>query len=291
MTFRRRIAAIAAAGALMLALGGATLVRAPAAPSVTALDIGQGDAILVSIGSTQALVDGGPGRAVLARLGSTLPFFDRRIEYVILTHPDADHVGGLAAVIDRYDVGTIVTTSAEADTADYRAFAAAAGRSGARRVRLAAGDAIALAPNVRLEALWPPAGEAVAERNDGSIVLRLMVDGRPAAILTGDATSATERRLIDDGGQLAAPLLKIGHHGSRSSSSAAFLDAVAPEAAFISVGKNRYGHPAPSVLLRLRSRGIRAYRTDESGDLRAVFGRDGAMRIEVRGLLGWRPAP
>lgn len=247
-------------------------------------NVGQGDATLVSVGRVQMLVDGGPDAAVLAKLGDAMPFTDRTIEAVVLTHPHADHFVGLLSVLGRYRVEEIMIGADVNDTPEYRAFEDAARRSGARVTAVATGDRIALGERANVAVLWPPrAGDAAlddGDPNSWSVVLRVTVAGR-SALLMGDAPSAVEERLRASGANLAADVLKVGHHGSRFSSSAPFLRAVSAKDAVISVGKNSYGHPSWSALERLKAAGGRVWRTDRDGDVRATF-TDGAVSVRAK---------
>jgi len=240
--------------------------------TATVFDIGQGDAILVQCGRHQLLVDGGPDAAVLAKLGRTMPFFDRTIDAVVLTHPHADHYSGLAAVLGRYKVGRLLISGAPSDSDAYRDFEAAAEH--AAPAPLIAGDVIELGDCGRAAALWPAEGIApgVKDPHDATVVLRVSApeptSPNAAMLLTGDPTDQVERELIRRHAPIAADILKVGHHGSRTSTSGDFLDAVGPVSAVISAGRrNMYGHPHDATLLRLSARHIGIFRTDVVGDI------------------------
>lgn len=237
-------------------------------------DVGQGDAVLVSVGHAQLLVDGGPDATVLAKLGDTMPFTDRTIEAVVLTHPHADHFVGLLSVFARYRVNEVLLGEDVNDTAEYRAFEDAVRRSGAHVVRVAEGDRVALGEGANVTVLWPPRADDAAldgkDPNSWSVILRVTVAGR-SALLMGDAPSRVEESLLRSDARLSADVLKAGHHGSRYSSSTPFLRAVSAKDAVVSVGKNSYGHPAWSALERLKASGARVWRTDRDGDVRATF--------------------
>ena len=268
MTRSERI--LVASVAVLVAVVSGAVALPGREPDLRFFDIGQGDAILVQQGTVQMLVDGGPDAAVLSKLGEAMPFFDRTIEFVVATHPDKDHFGGLADVLSRYRVGTVILDGVSDDGPAYRRFADALEKNGARVAVARAGDVVRLTDRVKADIVWPAEGFAADDQNDLSLVMRLMVDGSPAALLTGDATDEVEPLMSPE--DINAPILKVGHHGSAHSTSARFLDAVRPAAAVISVGaRNPYGHPAGSVLYRLSSRGIAILRTDEAGDVRASF--------------------
>jgi len=238
------------------------------------LDVGQGDAILVQTpDGRQILIDGGPNpTALLSELSAVLPFWDRSLDLVVLTHPDGDHLTGLLAVLDRYQVGRVLDTS-QTDAAPLAA---------AWRERLTKGNiprTIALRGmriplgDVMLTVLHPgskPLTGTASDENNNSIVLRIDY-GPTSLLLTGDAESEAEADMLKAGLPLQADLLKIGHHGSNGSSSAPFLMAVAPREAAIPVGaENSFGHPAREVLKRLTDARAEILRTDTNGRIEAV---------------------
>ncbi len=277
--FAIRLVIVAAALALL-----AVLVLPDRRFTATVFDVGQGDAILLQCGNRQLLVDGGPDDTVLSRLGQAMPFFDRTIEAVVLTHPHADHYFGLIGVFGRYRVLHFYTSGGASDTPEYRALLAAVRASGAQTSVVHDGDSIDVSGCGRADVLWPNRRfpEVITkDANTESVVLRVTAEkassARAAILLMGDATAAVEKALLSSGVPLAADVLKVGHHGSRTSSSPEFLRAVRPQEAIMSLGaKNKFGHPAPVTLLRLRAVGAKAYRTDKDGSVRVVVGKDEA---------------
>ncbi len=256
---------------------------------IDVLDIGQGDAVLITDGLQQLLVDAGPDGSVVARLGASMPFRDRVIETVVITHPDADHYRGLAWILGRYRIGTLVVATHADEPAYYRELLALAKEHGARVVTVATGDIIRISDRLVADVLWPDAATPRKERNADSVMLRVrdvtVPTDKPAlAILTGDAGVAEEAELVRRGG-LRAHLLKNGHHGSTTSSSEAFLTAVGGTDAVMSAGEdNRHGHPAPAVVLSTLAAGYRVWRTDLHGTVRAVF-RDDTMHVQSCRIL------
>lgn len=233
--------------------------------TVTFLNVGEGDAILVAQGSNQVLIDGGrSGKDLLARLGRQMPFWDRTLETVIATHPDADHIGGFPALLEAYSVPLFLYTGAESETetfallkqslATHRTEVAKVFRGG--RIQFSAGGELVV--EYPLTSLPPE----MKETNAGSIVLRFTF-GATEMLFTGDLPN--EEQVIPD--IRHANILKVAHHGSKYSTSAVFLDRVRPQESVISVGKNSYGHPSPDVLGRLGERGILIRRTDREGDV------------------------
>lgn len=224
---------------------------------VTFLDVGQGDAtLIVTPSGRQVLVDGGPDPRLVTRgLGSRMPFWDRSLDIVALTHPHGDHLNGLLEVLDRYDVDLFLHRSADYPTAEYARWEQALAEGGGRSTVLEAqrGHRIALGDGVVLEVLHPGPVTLDGETNNNSLVLRLSY-GDVVFLLTGDVETPIESALLARGAPLDATVLKVGHHGSDSSTSASFLDAVSPSLAVISVGRdNRFGHPDDAVLQRLRA--------------------------------------
>ncbi len=237
---------------------------------VAFLDVGQGDAIFIQTPSgRQILVDGGNYPSLLNdRLGRQMPFWDREIDLVVATHPDADHAAGLAGLFDRYRVGRLLTDGSQmGGTAVYDAVLSAAQAAGTPIHRAMAGEIIRIDDGVRLEILHPGPERNDANRNENSVSFRLVYGGF-SLLLTGDAEQAAEAAMLASGRPLSALLFKAGHHGSDSSSSRPFLAAVRPQIIIISVGAdNNFGHPTPEILQRAADVGAAVLRTDELGTI------------------------
>jgi competence protein ComEC len=238
--------------------------------TVAVLDVGQGDAILITTPSGhRILVDGGPSpSALLNALGRELPSGSRRIDLVVLTHPQEDHVAGLPAANERYEVRAAAHNGAERVLPSYSAWLEALKKSETPLVRLSAGQ-VARAGEVAIEVLGPPEQQiegGADEANNNSVVLRVRYRD-VSFLLTGDLAFRGEEALLAGWGDLHATVLKVGHHGSDGASGADFIAAVRPVVAVISTGEdNSFGHPAPSTLLRLS--GTPVYRTDRNGTVR-----------------------
>jgi competence protein ComEC len=235
--------------------------------SVTFLDVGQGDAILIhSPAGHNILVDGGPsGEAITAALGRHLPFWDRHLHLVVLTHPDQDHLAGLVTVLERYDVDQVLAPALTDDSPTVRAWQEAIAERHIPQREAFAGQWIDLGGGARLSVVYPPQEPLPADEDDNSLVLKVSL-GEAAFLLTGDIGAEGEASLMSNHADLRAPVLKVAHHGSAGSTSAAFLAAVEPLTAVISVGEdNRYGLPSPETLDRLGSRPV--FRTDRNGDV------------------------
>ena len=234
-------------------------------------DVGQGDGIFIELPNhVQVLIDGGPTNAILSKLGNTMPFWDHTIDLVILTHPHADHLDGLIDVLKRYDVGMVMDADvpyASADNAEWRHVLA---DKKIPIVRAQAGQHIILADNALLDILLPAKDFSDAHLknvHDAMIVSKLLY-GSTTALFMGDAEKSLEYELVYSKIPLAADILKVGHHGSKTSSTDEFLRAVHPRVAVISVGrKNRYGHPHQEVVDRITISGIDLFRTDINGDV------------------------
>lgn len=234
-------------------------------------DVGQGDAILISQGSNQILIDGGPGQSVLGCLSNHLPFWDREIEVVVATHPEADHITGLIDVIERYNVKQFVVNSLGKESAVFAEFRTAVLNEGSDIYFPKEGDRIKI-NSLELLVFWPQSQEKVLGAttvvqgvNETSIVLKLSF-GSFDALLTGDISTKVESQLdLED-----VEVLKVAHHGSKYSTSKEFLEQTQPELAVISVGKNPFGHPTSEVIERIGELGIKLLRTDEEGEIEVV---------------------
>lgn len=248
------------------------------------LNVGQGDAILIKTPERQTvLIDGGPDNKVLEKLGKYLPPLLKRIDLIILTHPHADHVTGLVEVLRRYRVGLVILNGAYLKTDNYDQFLKAATNNKIKVLIAEAGEAIHFDKNLEFDILSPgPAknlifskksegfGSAGNDVNDTSIVGKLIYNNF-SIMFMGDATFKIESRLLAYGNSLKSDILKVGHHGSKYSSSLLFLKTVLPKAAIIEVGaKNRYGHPSPAALSRLEMIDTNIFRTDLNGDIRVL---------------------
>lgn len=241
------------------------------------LDIGQGDAIFIEApNGNQVLVDGGPDAAVVARLGEVMPFWDRSLDLLILTHPHADHLDGLLEVFKRYDVGAVLETGVNHTIPEYDEWHKLLGAKGVEAAVARVGQKARLAAGAYLDVLAPFEdwrGKSPKDIHDAMVVLKL-VYASTTALLMGDAERPLERKLIASGADLDVDILKVGHHGSKTSTSEEFLRVATPDVAVISAGrKNRYGHPHQEVMDRLKSLGIATLRTDRDGGI--VFASDG----------------
>lgn len=233
-------------------------------------DVGEGDAILFKKGLSEILVDGGPDKKILEKLGKALPFFDKEIEVIISTHPDADHLTGLIYVLKSFKVKNIIESGAEKQGYFFKEWKNLLNNSkGVKTFKARSGDKFVFG-GVLADILSPEGFlvENVKNTNDASIVAKIFY-GKNSFIMTGDASAAVEENLISKNFNLKGNILKIGHHGAKTASSDEFIKIVNPEFAVISVGRNnKYGHPATEVLERLKS--FKILRTDEKGDIKFI---------------------
>lgn len=229
------------------------------------IDVGQGDAAWVRLGSDDLLVDGGTASAGPTVVAYLQGHGVDRIELLVATHPHADHVGGLVDVVDALAVDEAWISPAECDNSACAALEGALAAREVPAVAVRAGHERSLGgAGIRVV---HPSEPLYADANENSVVLRLTY-GLVRLLLTGDAEAGAEARMLSGGeALLGAEILKVAHHGSASSSGPEFLAAVGPREAVISVGPNSYGHPSPTTLARLAAAGARIWRTDEVGNV------------------------
>ncbi|XOB46203.1 MAG: ComEC/Rec2 family competence protein [Candidatus Nealsonbacteria bacterium] len=238
---------------------------------VSFFDVGQGDAIFIETPNNyQILIDGGPTSAVLEKLGKEMPFWDRTIDLIVLTHPEHDHIAGLLEVLKRYKVDFILWSGVLKDTGEYKEWKKLIEDEDVKTKIAKIGQKI-LTPKIFFDVLYPfedLEGKEVKNTNNTSIALRLVFNNN-SFIFTGDLYKSIEKKLVDRELYLNSDVLKVGHHGSKTSTSEKFLEEVNPEITVISVGKeNSYGHPHPEVLDILDKYDIKVLRTDRDGDIK-----------------------
>ncbi|MEW8959126.1 MAG: ComEC/Rec2 family competence protein [Moorella sp. (in: firmicutes)] len=228
------------------------------------IDVGQADSILIQTPAGKAiLIDGGNNDDGIKVVNYIKSQGVKELAAVVATHPHEDHIGGLDSVIKEIPVAAVYMPNAVTTTRTFEDFINAVKASGATRIRARGGVKMDI-PGLSVEFLAPNSN-SYDELNNYSAVLKIAY-GNTAFLFTGDAETVSEEEMLSAGYNLKADVLKVGHHGSASSTSAAFLKAVAPKYAVISVGKgNDYGHPDPRVLERLQRAGVKIYRTDEHG--------------------------
>ena len=244
---------------------------------VVVCDVGQGDAIFVSTPSnSQILIDGGPDRSVLDCLASNMPFWDRTIDAVILTHPHADHLVGLIAVVDRYGVKSFYTEQVSEQGEAYKLLKLRLAVKNVSANYLTSGDIISEKNGAKVYTLWPRLNTLeTADQNsskldlNGLSVVQILEYGDFSMLFTGDAGSNVLDQIIADVGDI--DVLKVPHHGSKTGMSDIFISESQPEFGIISVGKdNYYGHPSNNSLDLLRKYQVKILRTDVDGQIEIV---------------------
>jgi competence protein ComEC len=250
----------------------------PSGVTVRFFDVGQGDAaLLTSPGGIAMLVDGGPDDAQVATELAALGV--RRLDLVVASHPHADHVVGLPAVLARFPVGLLLEPGCPDDTPDGAALRGAIAAEGIAVRHPRAGDALVVG-DVRIEILSPDRcwSRTESDTNNDAIVVRASI-GEDDVLFATEPEEPAQQVLLDAGVDLTADLLKVPHHGAATSLEA-FFDAVAPSIAIVSVGENTYGHPVPEVLEWIRETGAEVVRTDQAGDVVVRF-EDGGLTLET----------
>ena len=238
---------------------------------ISFFDVGQGDAAFAQMpNGVQILFDGGPDSTVLEKLGKEMPFYDRDIDWVVLSHPERDHLAGVLAVLKNYRVHNIIWSGISKDNAESKEWSDLVAKENANIVVAYPGEKLDLggAPDCSLEILGPAAGTASSgsSSNDLSVMVRL-VYGQRSFLFTGDSTSREEEAALSVD-SARADVLKVAHHGSKTSADDAFIADLLPAAAVISVGSgNSYGHPNQETLDLLGKYDIKTLRTDQSGDI------------------------
>lgn len=233
-------------------------------------DVGQGDATYFrTVDGLDILVDGGPGSKVLSKLGEAMPYYDKKIELMILSHAHADHVDGLVDVLKRYEVGEVLYNDVKTDYAGYLEFLNLIKEKNIALKNVQAGDEVSLG-QTRIKILAPVNYVEGKDLNDSSVVFKLIY-GQNSIMMTGDAGQQVEAKILAGNNDLKSDVLKVGHHGSKYSSSADFLEKVMPKYGIIMVGlKNSYRHPAETTLDNLRNFGVKIFRTDVDGDVKCL---------------------
>jgi len=234
------------------------------------LDVGQGDALFIeSPSGTHVLIDAGPPRSILNSLVKVMPVFNKKIDALMITNPDADHIGGFLDVLKNYQVGMVFEPGTISSSKTYQNLENEIKNKKIPDILERNGMVLDLGGGAMLHILFPDRNVATWATNDGSMIARLTY-GDISIMLTGDAPIKTEKILLDDylKEELQSDILKVGHHGSRGSSSLVFVEAVSPKYAFISDGKdNKYGHPHQETLDTLVQVGAKIFRTDQLGTI------------------------
>ena len=231
------------------------------------IDVGQGDAALVVCDGKTMLIDGGKPRASSIIYTYLKNLNIDYLDYIVASHADDDHIGGLSAPLAKMKVGNVLAPETEADTRSYESLKNKSAEQGLTITHPKAGEHLAFGSSDI--AFYGPITEDDSDRNNGSIVMKITY-GETSFLFTGDAEREEEQQILNAGFDLSATVLKVGHHGSKNSTTYPFLRAIMPKYAVISVGENSYGHPTEDTLSRLRDAGAKVYRTDMQGDIIAA---------------------
>jgi competence protein ComEC len=240
-------------------------------------DVGPGDStFILTPEKHQILIDGGPDASILRKLSLLMPFWDRNLDLVILTHPESDHMQGLLYALQRYKADYILWTGVKKTTPEYTEWMSVLAKQkklGAKIIIAEYGQEIK-AGNVLIDTLHPlesVEGENAKNTSNDTCIVSKLIFGKNSFLFVGDISSTAEKELVYEKLNLQSDVLKVAHHGSKYSTLDLFLSDVNPKFAVISVGaKNTYGHPTPEVLQRLEKFGIKMFRTDKDGDVEFV---------------------
>ena len=234
------------------------------------LDVGQGEALFIeSPTGTQIMFDGGGAKSVLGPLARAMSPFDKSIDALVITNPDADHIGGFVDILKNYTVGGVFEPGTINDSKLYQNVKDQIKNKKIPNILARRGMRLHLGGGAFIDILFPDRDVYTWAPNDGSIVARL-VYGNTSLMLTGDSTTMTEKIILSKSSKtgLSSTVLKVGHHGSRTSTGAAFIKAVSPSYTLISDGKNNtYGHPHRETLDVLTEFGAKIFRTDILGTI------------------------
>lgn len=246
---------------------------------VSFLNVGQGDAVYIRTPDNfEILIDGGRDTAVLRELAKLKSPFSRDIDLVVATHPDSDHIGGLVEVLRRYNIDNILLTENINDTSTSDAFFEAISKEGAEIINADAGQRFTVGASTTITIFSPQGDESNWDSNNASIVMKISY-GETDILLSGDAPSGIENYIVNKYGNiLNAEILKLGHHGSRTSTSDLFLATVSPDYVVVSAAVDSpYNHPHQEVMQKIFSRDIQSFHT----------GVDGTITFESDGEFIW----
>jgi len=257
---------------------------------VSFLDVGQGDSVFIETPQNHhILIDGGPNSAVLEKMGKLLPFWDKTIDLVILTHPEKDHMTGIMNILQKYNVKNFLWTGVVKEGEENKKLAELLNKAQnpstnfltaslnikpeTTKVIIAQAGQEIRAGDVVIDTLFPLEnldGKEIKNTSNDTCVVSKLIFKNSSFIFACDISFSGEKKILDAGENVSANVLKVAHHGSKYSTSELFLENVKPEVAVIEVGKNNYGHPTSEVLQRLEKFGIKIFRTDKNGDIQII---------------------
>ena len=244
---------------------------------VNIMDVAEGDAILIQIGNQNILIDGGPSpQAILLGLSNKMPFWNRKLDLVILTHPHLDHLSGLIEVLLRYRVEQVLAPNLVSSSPSYHEWSDLIKKKNIRYTLAQAGQQIPLGNAAKLDILNPPdtlPGNNESDLENNAIVARLTC-GKISFLFTADIGAESEAGLIARRADLVCTVLKVSHHGSATSTTQDFLSVSRPQVAVISAGAdNLFGHPSEAIITRLEKNYVaekNILRTDKSGTIEFI---------------------
>ena len=253
------------------------VLAGPKILKVEFFNVGQGDSVFIQTSQGhQILIDGGPDSSILEKIAKEMPFWDRKIDVIILTHPEKDHMTGILEILQRYKADYFLWTGIEKQDAENKRLIELL-KNSKKVLNVFSGEKIK-AGGAEIDILYPfesLAGEKTESSVNNTSIVAKLIYGKDLFLFTGDISSKAETQLTNSAELVKADVLKVAHHGSKYSSSEEFLENVRPEYAVISVGKNTYGHPAPEVLQRLKKYDIKILRTDQNGDIKFISNGNG----------------
>jgi beta-lactamase superfamily II metal-dependent hydrolase len=248
--------------------------------TVAFLDVGQGDSIYIeSPTHQQMIIDGGPNGTILSEIGKLMPWYDHYIDVILITHSDSDHYAGFIDLLRRYDVGLVIESGVAGTSPSYKVFEDIISQKNIKKVIARRGQSVKLTDDIHFDVLFPDRDVAKLNVNDASIIGQL-VYGSSTIMFMGDAPIETEEYvLLLDGPRVKSDILKVGHHGSKTSALEPFFSAVAPQYAVISAGlNNRFGHPNQETLDIFQKLGVKTLITFNLGTI--IFKSGGRLWVQ-----------
>lgn len=250
--------------------------------TVAFLNVGQGDAELIRHAAGNILIDAGPGNRILFELSKILPFYDRTIDLVILSHPNKDHFNGLFELLDKYKIRAIMLNNFSYPGSSFQKLLSEIKKREIPMIKGFEGVRVSWQKIDKLLVFYPPENLAFSNNpNNACLVLDLSLKANHF-LFTGDINSVQEKKLLALASSLKEQfkVLKVAHHGSNNASSDAFLEALEPQIAIIEVGENSYNHPHPEALKRLNGIGAQIFRTDINGTIQFIS-ENNALKIKI----------
>ncbi|WP_241428140.1 ComEC/Rec2 family competence protein [Clostridium sp. DJ247] len=233
---------------------------------ISYIDVGQGDSVLIQINNKNLLIDAGPAESNDKLMSYLSKQNIKKFDYIITTHPHEDHIGGMSSIIKKYNIGEFYAPKVTTNTKTFETMVNALKSKNIKITAAKSGMNLDLGKNTKCEIIAPN-NTKYEDLNDYSIVVKITY-GSSKFLFTGDAEKTSEKEILSKNYDISSDVLKVGHHGSSSSSSKAFLDKVSPKIAIISCGKNNdYGHPHRETLNELKNRNVKVYRTDVDGTI------------------------